>query len=350
VGELRQRLQQGSAAVVPAQALHGLGGVGKTQLALEYAHRYQADYDLIWWIVAEAPGAIPAGLAELGARLGLVEDTAQVADQEQLAAAVLEDLRRRERWLLIFDNAPEHQELTPYLPQGDGQVLITSRHPVWGGTARPVKVDTFTRAESLAFLTHRTDTKDETTAVALAEELGDLPLALEQAAAYLEHTGMPLAEYLALFRRRRDELLKLGEPTAYQGTVDTTWQLAIEQIAAIRPGGRAGVALLRLCAFLAPEGIPLDLFTGHPDLLYNKLGRAARDELALQEAVAAVRHYSLVDRDHMGCGCTGWSKPWSATTSLHKRATRGRRLRSGYYGRRFRLGSTIPRPGRAARS
>jgi len=300
VGELRQRLQQGSAAVVPAQALHGLGGVGKTQLALEYAHRYQADYDLIWWIVAEAPGAIPAGLAELGARLGLVEDTAQVADQEQLAAAVLEDLRRRERWLLIFDNAPEHQELTPYLPQGDGQVLITSRHPVWGGTARPVKVDTFTRAESLAFLTHRTDTKDETTAVALAEELGDLPLALEQAAAYLEHTGMPLAEYLALFRRRRDELLKLGEPTAYQGTVDTTWQLAIEQIAAIRPGGRAGVALLRLCAFLAPEGVPLDLFTGHPDLLYNKLGRAARDELALQEAVAAVRHYSLVDRDHTG--------------------------------------------------
>jgi len=82
--------------------------------------------------------------------------------------------------------------------------------------------------------------------------------------------------------------------------VDTTWQLAIEQIAAIRPGGRAGVALLRLCAFLAPEGIPLDLFTGHPDLLYNKLGRAARDELALQEAVAAVRHYSLVDRDHTG--------------------------------------------------
>ena len=240
-------------AVVPAQALHGLGGVGKTQLMLEYAHRYQADYDLIWWIVAETPGAIPAGLAVLAPRLGLVDDTTQVADQEELAAAVLEALRQRARWLLVFDNVPDRQQLAPYLPQGDGQVLITSRHPVWGGTAQPVKVDTFTRAESLAFLTQRTGSQDQTTAGALAEELGDLPLALEQAAAYMEQTPMSLPEYLGLFRRRRAELLGRGDPTAYQGTVDTTWQLAIEQVATIAPGGPGGVALLRLCAFLAPE-------------------------------------------------------------------------------------------------
>jgi tetratricopeptide (TPR) repeat protein len=301
LGELRQRLQlEGSAAVMPAQALHGLGGVGKTQLALEYAHRYQADYDLIWWIVAEAPGAIPAGLAVLASRLGLVDVTTQVADQEELAAGVLEALRRRERWLLVFDNAPDRQQLAPYLPQGDGHVLITSRHPVWGGTARPVKVDMFSRVESVAFLTQRSGTQDEVAAGQLAEELGDLPLALEQVASYLEQTGMPLPEYLELFRRRREELLSLGEPTAYQGTVDTTWQLAIEQVAIIKPGGKAGIALLRLCAFLAPEAIPLDLLTGHPDLLYNKLGRAARDELALQNAVAALYRYSLVDRDQTG--------------------------------------------------
>jgi tetratricopeptide (TPR) repeat protein len=302
LGELRGRLhQQGSAvAVVPAQALYGLGGVGKTQLALEYAHRYQADYDLIWWIVAETPGAIPAGLAALAPRLGLVDDPSQVADQEQLAAAVLEALRRRARWLLVFDNVPDRQQLAPYLPQGDGQVLITSRSPVWGGTAQPVKIETFTRAESLAFLTHRTGTHDASAADALAEELGDLPLALEQAAAYLEQTPMPLPEYLALFRRRRAELLGRGEPTAYQGTVDTTWQLAIEQVATIAPGGLGGVALLRLCAFLAPEAIPLDLLTGHPDLLPAELATAARDELALGEAVAALYRYSLVDRDQAG--------------------------------------------------
>jgi tetratricopeptide (TPR) repeat protein len=302
LGELRGRLhQEGSAvAMVPAQALYGLGGVGKTQLALEYAHRFQVDYDLIWWIVAEAPGAIPAGLAALAPRLGLVDDPTQVADQEQLAAAVLEVLRRRARWLLVFDNVPDRRDLLPYLPQGAGQVLITSRHPVWGGTAQPVKVDTFTRAESLAFLSQRTGAQDATAADALAEELGDLPLALEQAAAYLEETGMPLPEYLALFRRRRSELLRLGEPTAYQGNVDTTWQLAIEGVATIQPGGRAGVALLHLCAYLAPEAIPLDLLTGHSDLLYDKLGRAARDELALGNAMAALYRYSLVDRDQAG--------------------------------------------------
>ena len=100
-------------AVVPAQALYGLSGVGKTQLALEYAHRYQADYELIWWIVAEVPGAIPAGLAALASRLGLVDDPSQVADQEQLAAAVLEALRRRARWLLVFDNVPDRQQPAP---------------------------------------------------------------------------------------------------------------------------------------------------------------------------------------------------------------------------------------------
>ena len=300
--ELRGRLhEQGSAvAVVPAQALYGLGGVGKTQLALEYAHRYQADYDLIWWIVAEAPGAIPAGLAALAPRLGLVDDPSQVADQEQLAAAVLETLRQRARWLLVFDNVSDRQQLDPYLPQGDGQVLITSRSPVWGGASQPVKVDTFTRAESVTFLTQRIGTHDASAADALAQELGDLPLALEQAAAYLEQTPMPLPEYLALFRRRREELLGRGEPTAYQGNVDTTWQLAIEQVATIAPGGPGGVALLRLCAFLAPEAIPLELLTDHPDLLPAELATAARDELALGEAVAALYRYSLVDRDQAG--------------------------------------------------
>jgi tetratricopeptide (TPR) repeat protein len=299
--QLRQRLQQGrAAAVVPAQALHGLGGVGKTQLALEYAHRFQADYDLIWWIVAEAPSAIPAGLAELAARLDLVQNIAQVADQEQLTTVTLEEVRRRERWLLIFDNVPDRQQLTPYLPQGNGHVLITSRDPVWGGTAQPVKVDTFSRAESVAFMTQRTGTENDTTAGELAEELGDLPLALEQAAAYMEQTGMPLPQYLALFRRRREELLKLGDPAAYHGTVDTTWQLAIEKVTAIKPGGEAGVALLYLCAFLAPDAIPLDLVADHHNLLPDELAAAARDELALQEAVAAVYRYSLVDRDQAG--------------------------------------------------
>jgi tetratricopeptide (TPR) repeat protein len=215
-----------------------------------------------------------------------------------VAAAALEELRGRDRWLLVFDNADEPDTVAPWQPAGgSGGVLVTSRNPAWGALAQPIRVEVLDRAEAVGLLLRRAADQDHAAADQLAEELGDLPLALEQAAAYLEQTGMPLGAYLAAYRRRQ-QLLAKGRPVAYQGQVDTTWQLSLDQLA------QAAVALLELCAFLAPEAIPLDLFSAAPDRLPAALAAAvAEDEdgdLAVQEAVGACYRYSLVARDLTG--------------------------------------------------
>jgi hypothetical protein len=121
-----------AAAVVQARALHGLGGVGKTHLVLEYAHRHASDYDLIWWITADQPAAIPGQLATLARRLGIPEHV----EQAEAIAMLLDELRHHDRWLLVFDNAEDSRDLLPYWPPGGGgRVLITSRNPAWGGVA-----------------------------------------------------------------------------------------------------------------------------------------------------------------------------------------------------------------------
>lgn len=141
--KLHDELAGGRKAAVLARALYGLGGVGKTQVALEYAHRYQAGYDLIWWIPAEQPQAISLALADLAERLGI-----QAGDNAAEAAkAVLEGLRRNivDRWLLVFDNAGDPEDLEPYLPAGSGHVVITSRNQMWAHRADPLEVDIFAR-------------------------------------------------------------------------------------------------------------------------------------------------------------------------------------------------------------
>ncbi len=288
LAELRRRLYAGAGTLV-VQALYGLGGVGKTQLALEYAHRFAADYDLVWWIDAEQPVLIAEQLAGLAARLGLPIG-ATVADTVE---RLLAELRHRTRWLLVVDNAERPQDVAGYLPGGAGHVLITSRSPGWGALGGRLEVDVLTRTETIALLQARIPGMSAELADKLAAELGDLPLAAAQAAGYLEQTDLPPADYLRRFRTHRARLLARGEVVGYSGRVDTAWALSLERL---RGEDFAAVQLLELAAFLAAEPIPLSLIGQHAGLLEEPLRSTAADPDALADTLGALVGYSLARR------------------------------------------------------
>jgi tetratricopeptide (TPR) repeat protein len=289
---LRAQLNdQGAATVVPTTALTGMGGIGKTQLALAYAQRHRGDYTLGWWVPSETELGMLTALAELGAVLGLPAELPPV----ELAARTRDALGDRSGWLLIFDNAPNSTAIADYLPgAGHGHVLVTSRDSAWQGIADPVPVDLLSAEDAVELLVRRTGDPDQHSAARLAEALGRLPLALEQAAAYAASRRLSLAGYLELFEQRRVELLAMGKPLAYQGTVDATFTLAREQLQAANP---AAVLLLDLCALLAPDEIPLPQLLSDPTVLPEPLAAAVADPIQRGEVIGALFQASLLTRD-----------------------------------------------------
>src|SRR4051812_37928855 len=164
----------GRSALTQPASVHGLGGVGKTLLAVEYAYRHADDYDAVFWLAAENPTTLAPAFAELARTLGLPE--AGEPDQNVRIVAVLRWLEKNPRWLLILDNAERREDVEPYVPRRlAGHVLITSRNPDWHGLARAVKVRPLPRAESIELLRKGLESGDAAEADRLAEALGDLP-------------------------------------------------------------------------------------------------------------------------------------------------------------------------------
>ncbi|WP_405727020.1 FxSxx-COOH system tetratricopeptide repeat protein [Streptomyces sp. NBC_00028] len=232
------------------QVLHGLGGVGKTQIAVEYAHRFAGQYDIVWWIDAEQADRLPAGYAELAERLGI---TRPYAGTEANARRALDHLRTHDRWLIVLDNADDPSALPTWLPEGPGHVLITSRSSSWRRFARGVALDTFSRADSLRYLKSQLPGVSSAEANALAEELGDLPLALTQAVGVVA-AGMTVDTYRARLLHNSAELLGLGETHGYPASLAASVNIAIERLALDHPDS---VQLLNLGAFFGPDPIPL---------------------------------------------------------------------------------------------
>ena len=289
---LKDALNTGQPAAL-TQAIHGLGGVGKTQLALEYAYRNTAEYDIVWWIRSEETTTLASDYAALARELKLPEK--DEADQNVVNAAVKRWLETHPAWLLVFDNVQKPEDIRTYLPQGSaGHILVTSRNPSWRGTATPLDVHVLKRSESIDFLLKRTGYTDEASAGALAEALGDLPLALEQAGAYMESKGRSLSDYMDMFTEHKNRLLNKAKPfTDYPDTVATTWDLAFQEVQQISP---EGADLLNLCAYLAPDDIPIELMTQGAQYLPNPLAAAVADPLDFDEAVEPLLRYSLVEK------------------------------------------------------
>ena len=237
-------LQQGAGAALPV-ALHGMGGVGKTQLALEYAHRFRNAYDVVWWIQADPPQFIDTALADLAPQINVSSESTAV----ETAHSVLQALRSGQsvrRWLIIYDNAEEPDLVGPLIPGGGvGHVLITSRNAEWSDRSYPVPIDVFRRHESITHLRQRVETVTEREADDIAEALGDLPIAVAAAGAWLAETGEAPAAYLGMVQE--------AGPSAVQ----KTWDLSLDRLGRQSP---VAVRLLQLLSVMAPD-IALDLVT-----------------------------------------------------------------------------------------
>ena len=289
--DLHEVLHSGQAAAL-TQTLSGLGGVGKTQLATEYAYRYHVNYNLVWWVRAEEPATLAGDYTLLARALDLPEKADQ--DQGVVVQAVRRHLAQTAGWLLIFDNAAMKEAVYGYLPQGEGgHVVITSRASDWGGVAHSLTVRAWEREEAVAFILKRLGRSEAEGAAELAEALGDLPLALEQAVAYVQASGLSIGAYLELFRTRRRELWDEEEPPiGYPDTVATTWSLAMDRVAVEAEIGRD---ILTFCAFMAPDGIPRSFLAVLPEHLPGERGALFQDALMRNKGIRALSQHSLIE-------------------------------------------------------
>jgi nucleoside phosphorylase len=299
LAHLHSALQTGRETAVLPQALHGMGGVGKSQMAIEYVHRHSCDYDLIWWIPAEQPAQILTSLAELAQRLGLPVSGRPTDTASAVREALSTGSVPYKNWLLVFDNAEDVPEVRRYFPTGGaGKILVTSRNPEWGRVARAIEVDVFTRDESKEFLTLRTKEVSDSDADRLAEALGDLPLAVEQAAAWQRATGMPVDEYLQLLEEKGMELLDDRSSPDYPVSVSAAWNVSLDKLAEENPGA---AQLLQLIAFFAPEPISREVLGGAADVrIADPLDATRRDSYSLALALWDIQRYALARIDPTG--------------------------------------------------
>lgn len=291
------------------QAICGLGGIGKTQTAIEYAYRYSAEYQAVLWARADSYETLCTDFASLASLLHLHEaDEQNQHNQLDLIEAVKHWMAGQTAWLLIFDNVEDLSIVNAFLPSlCRGHVILTTRIQAMGHIANGIDLEKLELADATLFLLRRTGilqqhelpdesvSADSIEARDIAQAMDGLPLALDQAGAYIEETGCSLFDYFDRYRKQRITLLDLrGETNAeHPEPVTTTWRLSFAKVEQINP---AAAALLRLCTFLHPDDIPEAFITNGATLLGPLLEPVAADPAQLDAAIATLRKFSLVRR------------------------------------------------------
>jgi tetratricopeptide (TPR) repeat protein len=266
-------------ASVGRAAVQGMGGVGKTSLAVEYSHRFRGLYAGVCWCPAETRTGLLSALAGLAVTQGAA--TAEEADVEKAAKAALRRLsEQRATWLLVYDNVTAPDHIADLLPSAGARVLITSRFSDWGEVADEVALDVLPLEEAVALLESRTGRKDAEGARVLAEALGKLPLALDHAAAYCRRAQMRFADYA---EKASSIISTVPRGAGYPRSVAATFDLAITEAVAQSPATEALMAYLAQCA---PERIPMTLVEG-----------GVEDEVERSNALAALAEVSLLKHD-----------------------------------------------------
>ncbi len=289
--------------VIRPQAIVGLGGIGKTQVAIHYAHAHRDAYQAGLWVNADSEQSMTTSFIALANVLNLPEKNEERHDL--VIEAVKRWLRTHGDWLLIFDNADDPARIVSFLPESDmGQVLLTSRAPFVDtlGISVPIHLDVLRPDDALLFLTHRVgrtemDDDERQAGRDLAIELDGLPLALEQAGAYILANHTRFQDYLAGYRTHHIALLDKRHPKTgtYSKTVATTWMMNFHEVERVSP---ASADVLRLCAFLSPDAIPICIIPsmgdGVSDALSDALASVTDDPLIAAEILEPLTRFSLI--------------------------------------------------------
>ncbi len=324
-----QRAGDGQATAIVGKAVHGLGGVGKTRLAVEYAWQHASEFSAVLFVTAESPESLQRELAELTGPLVLNLPEYAATDETVRVAAAIRWLHEHPGWFLILDNV-DTEAAVEYVERFlanlyRGHVLITSRLAKWNESVEPLELDVLDAADAAQFLLQRTQPRgnrgrriqptDDVDAAELARELDSLALALEQAGAYIAQLRISLRDYLQQWRQHLPQVQDWHDRTMqYPRSVAVTWQTTLDQLGRLDP---RTVDLLNVLAWFAPEPIPLSVIA--PALRFLAEGRSTeanpaaapattdQDESVLREAIAILADYSMLR----------WDVP-SATVTVHR--------------------------------
>ncbi|BCL79592.1 tetratricopeptide repeat protein [Ktedonobacteria bacterium brp13] len=306
--ELHNRLNKNKAvALSQAQAITGLGGIGKTQIALEYVRRYSNEYVYIFWVEADTTEALTANFISIANSLNILDFKKQ--EKDQLIKTLFDWFNNHNNWLIVYDNVEDFSEIKKFTPpKQNGHIIMTTRDHSTSGNAYRVEVGNLSIDEGILFLLRRSGFIDNSTllddisyetrteAAAVVQALSSFPLAIDQAGAYIEETSCGLYGYLERFQNHRFKLLmRRGKsPTYHPEPVTTTFSLSFERVAQLNS---QAATLLKFYAFFASDPIPEEIITNAKSKLDHSLKSLVDDIFNLDEAFNALLSYSLIRRN-----------------------------------------------------